>query len=360
MKKILFLTNIVLFSCFVWAQGDLQIYCESGVKILINQKYVGTTDAKYSGLYIENISVGNIEITAIKKGYKEVKITKKIEDRKTASVTIKFTEKAVETENISNGNFVEIGNKTSSVEVRTVPVGAKLFLNSESKGNIKTGILVKNLSENEYEFKYVMNNQKMIHKLKIDANKKYFIKANFIDKNISIAEEPDDIKKEELKINYCQPEIAKYYTFYWTYEDKKDGKYSVSYNLLYPDNTYHLLKVNSSWREEKKGEWPLYCFTNCDVKFQIYLDNNLVREKTVSLIDPWEGSRPTFFIDAFLIEYYQINLFAGIFNQSSFTYSYKQWTSTYSNNNREVEVQIYPLTDKFLSYYTKTYTIDIK
>jgi hypothetical protein len=56
-------------------KATLQVYCEEGINIYINNKYQGKSNKDMSGLLIENLDSGTIDVKAVKSGYQTVEQT---------------------------------------------------------------------------------------------------------------------------------------------------------------------------------------------------------------------------------------------------------------------------------------------
>jgi hypothetical protein len=72
------------------ATGMIQIYCESGTLIYINDRIAGKTQEAMSGLYIEDVEVGDVTVRAYKKGYDVYIKQVYIEPDKITEITIEL------------------------------------------------------------------------------------------------------------------------------------------------------------------------------------------------------------------------------------------------------------------------------
>ena len=73
--------------------GDIQIYCVPGVLIYVDDVFKGKTHKDMSGLYIENLSAGVINVRAVKNGYITVSKTATIAADETVEMTIEMEKK---------------------------------------------------------------------------------------------------------------------------------------------------------------------------------------------------------------------------------------------------------------------------
>ena len=74
MKNIVYVIILSLLAPVIFSseKGNIQIYCESGVKVFLNGKYKGKSREKLNGYVLKNLKFESYEIELEKTGKKEV------------------------------------------------------------------------------------------------------------------------------------------------------------------------------------------------------------------------------------------------------------------------------------------------
>jgi len=142
-KRIIFISLLLLLisltGFFALAQGVgyIQIKCEPGATVFLDNKFVGTTSSELGGLILQNVPAGSHEVKIVKEGFKpqSVKIDLKANEIYLYEVSLKQKLGALLVETIPIECIIEIpllnideehvGNKTEKTwEVSAIPIGS--------------------------------------------------------------------------------------------------------------------------------------------------------------------------------------------------------------------------------------------
>jgi hypothetical protein len=123
---------VVPISAF--ASGDIQITCEPGIRIWLDNEFQGKTTVDDMGLFLENISPGEHEIKAAKKGFTPVIKKVLIKRGQTLEVNIKFATPSIRVEDISPERSGALEREIGTLVLRSAPLNAEIFLDGKSIG----------------------------------------------------------------------------------------------------------------------------------------------------------------------------------------------------------------------------------
>ena len=126
-----------MISLFALAQGVgyIQIKCEPGATVFLDNKLVGNTTSELGGLILQDVSAGSHEVKIVKEGYKSqsVKIDLKVNEIYLYEVSLKQKIGALLVETIPIDCIIEIpllnidkeheGNKTEETWEVSIPIG---------------------------------------------------------------------------------------------------------------------------------------------------------------------------------------------------------------------------------------------
>ncbi|TAN41013.1 MAG: PEGA domain-containing protein [Nitrospirae bacterium] len=189
-----FLLILFLFSTATAGTGDLQVTCESGVKIYVDGKYKGTTNAADGGLAIDNLAPGQHTLKAVKQGYEPFIKNFNIQEYKGTKIEVNFKDVG---ENIyqlrpeSGETTVQVG----TIELMSLPMGATVFIDGEKKQG-KTDMGIRNIKAGQRKVTFERANQRLAGTFTLDPNEVLKLKADFKKgKIINIS----DLEKAELR-----------------------------------------------------------------------------------------------------------------------------------------------------------------
>ncbi|MDM8515321.1 SUMF1/EgtB/PvdO family nonheme iron enzyme [Desulfobacterales bacterium HSG16] len=186
----LFLPVLFLLSatpCPAFSGGDIQITCEQGVRIWLDNAFKGKTLADENGMFIENLKSGTYKIKAIKSGYKpEIKIAK-VRRGKTIEVRFRFTTPAMKVENLTEGGRAYSSAGYGTLILRSLPLRAEVFLDGEKIGTTDTK--VSHVAARKHRIKFVFKGKVLEKNYNLGANQVLKLKAHF--KKNRIMEERD-------------------------------------------------------------------------------------------------------------------------------------------------------------------------
>jgi hypothetical protein len=195
--------------------GDIQVLCPPGVEILLDSKAIGRSNTEMNGIYLENIPVGRHQIEARLPGYQALEKSVVVERGKTAEIELVFGKSTETVERIGTSDAKSAVAFTSSLEVRSVPTGASLAIDGVAKGQIDTGLRIKNLAVGAHVIRCTSGGRVLSMELQVSRFKLYRLKANFVKKELLVESvEPlfISLKKKQEYYNE-QGELDWYTTF---------------------------------------------------------------------------------------------------------------------------------------------------
>jgi len=199
--KLIFIL-LPLMICFppsLYAGGDIQITCEPGVRIWLNDQFMGKTTADDFGMFVENLRSGEYVLKAAKSGFKPFRKSVEVVDLKTIEVRIEFKKKSLAIEDYSERDDAIVEVETGTLILRSVPLYADIYLNEEHIGQADKKI--KNLGSGEHKIVFIMGNKELEGNFDLEPGDTLRLKAHF-KKNLIINEtEQESVRKAELPKN---------------------------------------------------------------------------------------------------------------------------------------------------------------
>ncbi len=184
---------IIWAPCVAIAAGDIQITCEPGIRIWLNNDFKGKTTIDDNGIFIEGLSQGNYIIKAAKTGFNPLRKTVNVLDGQTIEVKIKFTTPSVKIEQISPEKDTTLVQKVGTFILRSVPLKATVYIDNKEMG--KTDIKVGNFPVGNHTVKFVFKNKELKGSFQLNSNESLKLKGHF--KKNEILNETEIEKKEE-------------------------------------------------------------------------------------------------------------------------------------------------------------------
>ena len=157
--------------------GDIQITCEPGIRIWVNDEFRGKTTQLDSGMFLEGLIPGTYRIKAVKSGFEPVFKEAKVVRGKTIEVKIAITTPAMKIENLITGETG--GNETTvgTIIFRSVPLHASIYLNGTKIGTTDTEVT--NIATGRHHVKFVYKGQILESTYALNTNQTLKLKAHF-------------------------------------------------------------------------------------------------------------------------------------------------------------------------------------
>ncbi len=174
--------------------GDLQVTCESGVRIFIDDDFMGVSKGSEGGLFISDLTPGAHTLKVIKKGFDAYKGEVVIKEFEAVEVKIKFTkiaEKIIQVSPESGEAAAQVG----VLELRSAPMGAAVFVDGEKKSG-KTDMRIENIGVGQHTISFTREGQNLSGEFIIVPDGPLVLKADFKNGVISNISE---LKKNELE-----------------------------------------------------------------------------------------------------------------------------------------------------------------
>ena len=174
--------------------GDLQVTCEPGVRIFVDDNFVGVSKESEGGLFIADLTPGAHTLKVIKKGFAEYKDEVVIKEFEAVEVEVKFTkiaEKIIQLPTKSGEATAQVG----VLELRSAPMGASVFIDGEKKPE-KTDMRIENIGVGQHTISFTREGQNLSGVFVIVPDEPLELKADFrngVILNIS------ELKKNELE-----------------------------------------------------------------------------------------------------------------------------------------------------------------
>lgn len=174
--------------------GDLQVTCEPGVRVFIDNNFRGISKESEGGLFISDLTPGAHSLKVIKKGFDAYEGEVVIKEFEAVEIKVKFTEPAQKIIQLSP----EKGEATARVgvlELRSAPMGAFVFIDGEKKTG-KTDMRIENIRVGQHEISFKRENQSLSGVFTIVPDEPLVLKADF--KN-GIISNISELKKSALE-----------------------------------------------------------------------------------------------------------------------------------------------------------------
>ena len=195
LSAIWFLWIIVFFSGLTPVSagtGDLQVTCESGVRVFIDNNFRGVSTESEGGLFISDLTPGAHTVKVIKKGFDAYEGKVVIKEFEAVEVKVKFSkiaEKIIQLSPESGEATIPLG----VLELRSAPMGASVFIDGEKKPG-KTDMRIENIKVGQHKISFKRENQNLSGVFTIAPDEPLVLKADFKNGVISNISE---LKKNE-------------------------------------------------------------------------------------------------------------------------------------------------------------------
>ena len=177
----------------VLASGDIQITCEPGIRIWIDDDLKGKTRSDENGMYIEGLSPGTYSIKAVKTGFIPETKRVNVQNGRTIEVKIYFKTPSVKVENLNPNQGATLVQQTGTMVLRSVPLHAEIYLDGKKIGNADKKI--SNLPAGKHTVKFVFKGKELVGTFDLEPNETLKLKGHF-KKNEIIAEKNPTIAAE--------------------------------------------------------------------------------------------------------------------------------------------------------------------
>jgi hypothetical protein len=174
--------------------GDLQVTCEPGVRVFIDNSFKGVSEESEGGLFISDLTPGAHALKVVKKGFDAYEGGVVIKEFEAVEVKVKFNKPAEKIIQLSPESG-EVTAKVGILELRSAPMGAAVFIDGEEKSG-KTDMRIENIRVGEHEISFKRESQRLSGAFTIAPDEPLVLKADFKNGailNISL------LKKNELK-----------------------------------------------------------------------------------------------------------------------------------------------------------------
>ncbi|MBU4228106.1 DUF1566 domain-containing protein [bacterium] len=195
-KRIIFVSLLFLLisfmSLYIFAQGIgyIQIKCELGAIVFLDDNFVGNTSSELKGLILQDVPAGSHEIKIVKEGFEpqSVKIDLKVNEIYVYEVT----------EFIPQLDVIEKGEaETDSIKqivgsllIETIPIDCiieipKLNINKEHDGNkTKKTWEISNIPIGSYSINFIALGKKIEYELKIEEGVQKHLLVNILNNEV--------------------------------------------------------------------------------------------------------------------------------------------------------------------------------
>ena len=191
-KKTIFISLLLLllsFMClFVFAQGVgyIQIKCEPGAIVFLDNNFVGNTSLEQVGLILQDVPAGSHEIKIVKEGFESqsVKIYLKINEIYVYKVREFIPQLDVKQEGETDADTIK--QRVGSLLIETIPIDCiieipKLNINEEHYGNkTKKTWEISNIPVGSHSVNFIAFGKKMEYELKIEEGIQKHLLVNIL------------------------------------------------------------------------------------------------------------------------------------------------------------------------------------
>ena len=195
-KKIIFvyllLLLINLMCLFVFAQGVgyIQIKCEPGATVFLDNNFMGNTSSELGGLILQDVPVGSHVIKIVKEGFEpqSVKIDLKINEIYVYEVKEFIPQLDVTQEGEADTDTIK--QRIGSLLIETIPIDCiieipKLNINREHYGNkTKKNWEISNIPVDSYSINFIAFSKKIEYELKIEEGVQKHLLVNILNNEV--------------------------------------------------------------------------------------------------------------------------------------------------------------------------------
>ena len=207
LSAIWFLWIIVFFSGLTPVSagtGDLQVTCEPGVRVFIDNNFRGVSTESEGGLFISDLTPGAHTVKVIKKGFDAYEGKVVIKEFEAVEVKVKFSkiaEKIIQLSPESGEATIPLG----VLELRSAPMGASVFIDGEKKPG-KTDMRIENIKVGQHKISFKRENQNLSGVFTIAPDELLVLKADFKNGVISNISELKKTEPEKEKNRFEENE----------------------------------------------------------------------------------------------------------------------------------------------------------
>lgn len=162
--------------------GDIQITCETGVRIWLDKDFKGETTQEENGMFIEDLAAGEYRVKAEKSGFESINRVVKVNQDMTTEVKILFDAPAMRVEDLIPAEDATMVQKVGTLFLRSVPLHATIYLNGEEIG--ETDKKISFVPIGEHKIKFIFKDQVLEDTIEVEQNTTLRLKAHFRKKKI--------------------------------------------------------------------------------------------------------------------------------------------------------------------------------
>jgi|GEM_PF-3416008 len=180
MRRFVFLCTLFVFlfmAHMVLAGGDIQITCEPGVRIWLNNDFKGTTTSDDNGMFIEGLPPGNYNVKATKTDFGQADKLITVLDGQTVEVEIQFTAPDVKIEDMVPEKDTAFVQEVGTFILRSVPLKAIAYIDDKEIG--ETDKKVRNFPVGHHTVKFVFKGKTLTGSFKLNPNETLKLKGHF-------------------------------------------------------------------------------------------------------------------------------------------------------------------------------------
>ncbi len=176
------LSLIVFFSGITPAAagtGDLQVTCEPGVRIFVDNTFKGVSKESDGGLFIPDLTPGPHTVKVLKKGFYTYEKSVEIKEFEAVEVVVKFTEPPAKVIPLSPApESSEVTAPVGALELRSAPMGATVLIDGEKKTE-KTDLRIENIRAGQHTITFQRDTQELSGTFAVQPDKTLALKADF-------------------------------------------------------------------------------------------------------------------------------------------------------------------------------------
>lgn len=195
-RKVIFVSLLLLLisfmGLFVFAQGVgyIQIKCEPGAMVFLDNNFVGNTSSELDGLILQDVPAGSYVIKIVKEGFEpqSVKIDLKVNEIYVYEVKEFIPQLDVTQEGEADADTIK--QKVGSLLVETIPIDCiieipKLNINKEHYGNKTKKIWeISNIPIGSYRVNFIALGKKIEYDLKLEEGIQKHLLVNILNNEV--------------------------------------------------------------------------------------------------------------------------------------------------------------------------------
>ena len=183
---LILLLNLMCICIFSQDVGYIQIKCEPGAMVLLDDNFVGNTSSELGGLILQDVPAGSYTIKIVKEGFQPQSVRVNLKANEIYVYEVKEFIPKVDVKQAGEADTDIIRQKVGSLLIETIPVDCiieipKLYIDKDNQGNktLKTW-QIPSIPVGNYKVNFISLGKKVEYSFEIEEGSKKHLLINII------------------------------------------------------------------------------------------------------------------------------------------------------------------------------------